>query len=317
MSTLDHSQVAEQILHAIDHNDMVLPTLPDIAIKLQKMIDDPNVSAEQIVTLLTTDPAISAQIIKSANSAAFADKPAADNVRGAISRLGYRQLSNLVISITMNKMFFSHNPVFHQKMLQIWERSREVAAVSYVLALRQHNLSPDHALLAGLVHDIGVLPLFLYIEKNNISISDQDLTHLIEKCSDKIGTRLLKKWNFSPDIIDVVAEHENFHRLSSFMPLPDYADVVMFANLQTPTRAKLVAWNNIAAATRLGLSEDECRNFLEDNEERINRIKGLLGITQTAKPSLTAAVHNVPITKPVQAEEPLKKRGWFASIFKL
>jgi len=289
--TIEHQELLDQIIEAIDNDTLVLPTLPDVAIKIQDLIDDPNVSADQIVLLLSSDPLISAQLIKTANSAVFADKAQVENVRGAVTRLGYRQLRNLVMTITMNKMFYAKNPIINKYMKSVWQHSREVAAVSYVLALRQPHLSPDQALLAGLVHDIGVLPLCLHIEKNHARIEEDKLEELIRKCGNAIGTKLLQKWNFPQDLIGVVGEHENLPRDSSDMPRADYTDVISIANLQEDrARAKVIAWNNIAAVKRLGLSEEECQNFVELYAERIALIAEMLGIAPAKKPQVAGLV---------------------------
>lgn len=290
MSTA-HQALLQQIIADIESDSLVLPTLPDIAFKIQDLIDDPNVSAEQIVLVLAGDPFISAQLIKAANSAAFADKRPVENVRGAVSRLGYRQLRNLVMMITMNKMFYARNPVINKYMKAAWQHSREVAAISYVLALRQPHLSPDQAMLAGLVHNIGVLPLCLHVEKNQLQIAEDSLEELIRKCSGTIGTKLLQKWHFPQDLIGVVEEHEQLHRDSSNMPRADYADIISIANLQEDrARAKVIAWNQIAAVNRLGLSETECQSFVELYAERIALIAEMLGITPSGGPKMAGLV---------------------------
>lgn len=289
--TIENQALLDQIIEAIDNDTLVLPTLPDVAIKIQDLIDDPNVSADQIVLVLSSDPLISAQLIKTANSAAFAGKTQVENVRGAVTRLGYRQLRNLVMTITMNKMFYAKNPIINKYMKAVWQHSREVAAVSYVLAMRQPHLSPDQAMLAGLVHDIGVLPLCLHIEKNHARIGEDKLEELIRKCGNAIGTKLLQKWNFPQDLIGVVGAHESLHRDSGDMPRADYTDVISIANLQDDrARAKVIAWDKIAAVKRLGLSEEECQNFVELYAEQIALIEEMLGIAPSKKPQVAGLV---------------------------
>lgn len=315
MSTWEHQALLEQILHAIENDNLVLPTLPEVALKIQDLIDNPNVSAEQIVAVLSSDPFITAQIIKAANSAFFTGKPQVDNVREAVSRLGYRQLRNLVVTITMNKMFYSNNPIINKQMKDVWEHSRKVAAVSHVLAQRQSHLSPDQAMLAGLVHDIGILPLCLHIEKNHVPIAADTLAELIRKCHDIIGTKLLQKWNFPPNLIEVVGEHENLYRDSSDMPRADYTDVVSLANLQEGARAKVVAWDNIAAVGRMGLSKEECQTFLDRYAERIALVESMLGITPTSKPLAPGSAPS-PATakKAVPAPQPEPNKSIVASL---
>jgi HD-like signal output (HDOD) protein len=195
-------------------------------------------------------------------------------------------------------------------MKEVWNQSREIAVVSYVLAMRLPHLSPDQAMLTGLMHNIGVLPLCQYIEKNNNPVTDESLANIIAKCSRTIGNRLLIKWNFPKEIIDAVAECDDIHRESSKAPRADYSDVVMFANLQQPSRAKVVAWENITAVKRLGLSEMECMTFLESNAARIEQVKSLLGINPTVQPRVNTGI--IPPSQNFaapQATRPNKKKG--------
>jgi putative nucleotidyltransferase with HDIG domain len=277
------TRIIDQVIQSIERDDYMLPTLPDEAIKLQELIDDPNVSAEQIVVALSIDLFVSAQIIKSANSAAFAGLPQISSVREAASRLGYRQLRNLVITITRSEMLCSKNPIINQRIKEIFDHSREMAALCYVIALRHPHLSPEQAMIVGLVHDIGMLPLYLQIEKNNVPIANDELEILIDECHEEIGAKLLKKWNFPQDIVNAVAEHDDIHRKFSKEELPDYMDVVTFANLQGSGQAKVMAWNNIAAMNRLGFSERECRFFMESNAEHIGLAKSKLGMALLLK----------------------------------
>lgn len=320
--TTEHQALLDQILEAIESDNLVLPTLPDVAIKIQDLIDDPNVSADQIVLVLSSDPFISAQLIKSANSAIFADKQPVENVRGAVSRLGYRQLRNLVMTITMNKMFYAKNPIINKHMKAVWQHSREVAAVSYVLALRQTHLSPDQAMLAGLVHDIGVLPLCLHIEKSHVRIEEDALDELIRKCRNTIGTKLLQKWNFPHDLVAVVEEHENLYRDSSDMLRADYTDIISIANLQDRALAKVVAWDKIAAVKRLGMSEEDCQTFLDNYAERIAMVAEMLGIAPSSKPKVAGLVSppsylkkQEPAALPAHTQRQSNTNGTRSSLF--
>ena len=309
-SSFEDNVLLGQILFAIEHDDIVLPTLPNVAVKIQELLDDPNVSADQIVSVLSSDPFICAQIIKSANSAIFTGKPPIDNVREAATRLGYRQLRNLVITITMSKMLYSNNYIINQRMKEVWKESREMAVLSYVLAMRQPHLSPDQAMLAGLMCNIGVLPLCQYIEKNNISVTDDSLASIIKKCSGIIGTRLLNKWNFPHEISDAVAQCEDIRHESTMAPRADYSDVVTFAYLQNPSRNEGVAWDNVSSVKRLGLSEIECMTFLESNARQIEQVESLFGMNPTIEPRMQASIPSpAQISAPYQASQPAKRTG--------
>lgn len=272
--------IVAEIHDALEANRLDLPTLPDMALKIQDLIDDPNVSADKIVNLLSSDPAISMHIIRAANSAALSNGNPVSNLRGAISRLGYRMLRSMVLNITMTKLFQARSPFVNQQLKELWEHSREVAANSYVLAQQQKHLKPEQAMLAGLVHDIGALPLYLYADRHHSRLDQTTLEELIRKFSAPIGTRLLQSWNFPNELVDVIAGHENLQRASN-SNLADYVDIVTMANLQMPGIAKFVAWKNVSAAERLGYYAADCQNFLSHHADQLAAVKGMLEVSTT------------------------------------
>jgi len=321
VSVEQQQAVAAEVFAALNSGKLELPTLPEIAIRIRETIDDPNVSAEVLVRLLSTDPSISAQIIKTANSAAFSNSNSVNDLRSAISRLGYRMLRNMVMIITMSKLFKASNPIIGQELKKLWDHSREVAANSYVLALHQKHLKPDQAMLAGLMHDLGALPLCIYADRHHPRLDQQTLDGLIRKFHTEVGAKLLEKWLFPPDVVEVVAYHENLQRMTAD-GRSDYIDVVAVANLMMPTTAKFVAWENVRAAERLGYSPSECRNFLSSHAEQISVVREMLGFSDSAP---VAPVHagdktafatsQSPITAP--DEDLSNSSGLLSSLFKL
>jgi len=125
MNLTESHQLLSKIIAAIDTDAAIEPTLPDYARELQALMDDPNVSAEKIVMVLSGDPAMCAQIIKLANSAMFADKGSVNTLRDAITRLGYRQLRNLVMSLSLAPMMHAKNPLIGQRMPHHHIRQRQ------------------------------------------------------------------------------------------------------------------------------------------------------------------------------------------------
>lgn len=314
MSSEQQRVIAAEVFAALEAGTLELPTLPDVALKIRSMIDDPNVSAEGVVRLLSADPAISAQIIKAANSSAFSNGSPVQDLRTAISRLGYRLLHTMVITITMNQLFKSNNRIITQKLKQVWDHSSEVAAISYVLALQQRHLKPELAMLAGLVHDIGALPLCMYASRHHPELDQEHLEGLVRRFHTETGTALLEKWNFPAELVEVVVHHENLQRMPG-SDLADYSDVVTVANLMKPTMVKFVAWENVSALGRLGLSANHCQNFFTSHAEQLHVAHELLGINS---PKPTAPIRS---TSNVSAQVPIKKpdhpQSRLSGLFKL
>lgn len=299
--------IAAEVLAALEANQLELPTLPDMAIKIRDLIDDPNVSADQLIHLLSADPVISVHIIKAANSAALANGKSVDNLRGAVSRLGYRMLRSIVMNITMTQLFQARNPLINQQLQKLWEHSREVAANSFVLALRQQHLKPEQALLAGLIHDIGALPLYLYADRHHERFDQSTLEGLVRRFSASVGTKLLQSWNFTDELTEVAAGHENLQRITD-SHLTDYVDIVTVANLQLQGSAKFVVWEKVAAAARLGYSPAECQDFLSTHADKLAVAQGMLGIStaQPVKPAQPAPEPRRPAFQQQAAAQPAK-----------
>jgi len=282
MSMEQQQSIADEVLSAIESGKLELPTLPDVAIKIRELIDDPNVSADQLVNLLSADPVVSAHIIKAANSAA-AGGLRVDTLRAAIARLGYRMLRNLVMSVAVGNIFKASSPIIDRHLKRLWEHSRVVAANSFVLALHQKHLKPEQAMLAGMVHNLGALPLCIYADRFHPRLEQAALEELVRRFSTRVGVALLHNWHFPPEIIEVVAGYENLQRTND-SGMADYADVVTIANLQIPATAKFVAWQNISAATRLGCDPARCINFLVDYADQLNIAGEMLGLPRTQQP---------------------------------
>ena len=100
-----------------------------------------------------------------------------------------------------------------KKMMAIWKHSREVAALSFVLAKITPGFNPEHALLAGLLHDIGAIPIITYADKHPDILEEKcDLDLLINQLKGEVGAAILTKWNFSEDLVATAREAENWLR---------------------------------------------------------------------------------------------------------
>lgn len=267
--------IADQLSLAIERNELVLPAMPAWASKVQRMLDDFNVSAGQIVTAISADPAFVAQLIRTANSAAYSGKPKVTNVSAAVTRLGYKMLRNLIVSITMARLSVINQPFLKKHLSAFWDHSREVAATSYVLAKSQKHLNPDQAMLAGLIHDIGRLPLFMHIENRSLAVDDAMLETIIRKCSALVGEQLLQIWEFPEELVEIPLAHEDIYRESG-SPRASYADIVTVANMLTRATAKVIDWDKIAAVRRMGIASDLYREFFERFDKDLGTAREML-----------------------------------------
>lgn len=225
-------KLLDRLFNDLENDKLVLPTLPEVALRVRETLEDEESGMGQVAKVITSDAALSARLIQVANSPLLRAARAIESVEAAVTRMGANMTRNLVTSIAMEQMFQATSDVTDKRLRDLWEHSTQVAALSSVLAQQFTKLKPDQALLAGLVHDIGALPIITMAEDVPELLDDEKiLDHIILKAHTTIGEAILQKWNFSDEIIAVAAQHEDLQRTHDGKA--DYVDVVMVANLES------------------------------------------------------------------------------------
>ncbi len=266
-------QFLKELLDDLENNRLVLPTLPEVALKVRDAVGDPDTSLADIAKMIATDAALSARIIQVANSPLMRASKTIDNLDMAVSRLGMSLIRDMVTSMVMEQMFQATSDVTDKKLRDIWEHSTEVAAISHALAAAFTKLSPEQAMLAGLVHDIGALPILTKAEDFPELLDNEVLLDaIIQKLHPRIGEAILKAWNFPEELVSVASQHEDITRNSD---TTDYVDVVIVANLQAHTEQN-TDWGIVPAFEKLGLSSDMNIIEMEETADNIQATQQLL-----------------------------------------
>ncbi|NMX91237.1 MULTISPECIES: HDOD domain-containing protein [unclassified Pseudomonas] len=222
-------KVQQALVMAIDNDDLVLPTLPEVALKIRQAAEDPEVSISHLSKVISRDTALTARLIKVVNSPLLRATQEVTDLHTAITRLGTNYSSNLSIGLVMEQIFHARSDVVEQKMRDVWRRSLEVAGVCYALCRNHSQLKPDQAALGGLVHQIGVLPILTYAEDHYELLSDPvSLNHVIDSIHPLLGDKLLRGWDFPEMLVSVPAHYQDLERDSASL---DYVDLVQVAVL--------------------------------------------------------------------------------------
>lgn len=215
-------------------NQIILPTIPESLVRIRKAISDPDTPATELARMLGADPTLAAKILKVANSALFQRQgKTIENLQHAVTRLGNQLLQTLTINHALVQIFARPNGLEGKWLNMIQNHSIHVAAQAYALAKHYGKVNPDDALLAGLLHNIGCLPLLQACD-NLPDINDSEDPHwlAIRELQGEIGAQLLEKWNFPQAIVSVARFHDNLKRNTA--PLADIVDIIIVAQLTVP-----------------------------------------------------------------------------------
>ena len=254
------------LLDDLKKQKLVLPTMPEVALKVRDAVSDEDASSKQIADVISLDPAISARMIQVANSPLLRGTQKTDTVEQAINRMGHSLVKSMVITMAMEQVFKASNPLTKKYMQDIWTQSTQVASIASAMASHFTKLKPDQAMLAGLLHNIGALPIITRAEEIPALMRDEEIfASLLERLSGPVGTSIMKSWNF-PDELSIIAnDHNNYNYNSETI---DYVDVVIVAKLQnlagTDHPDAQIDWNNVPSFCKLGLAGDSEVLEIED-----------------------------------------------------
>ncbi len=258
MSSELKNRILTQLITELESNKLVLPSLPEVALKVRDTLADENANTKTVANVISTDAALSAKLIQVANSPLLRGTKHIDSVDMAVTRMGNTTVKNTVNSLIVQQIFQPGTDITNKLFHRFWAHSTEVAAISQALA-GMAKLKADQAMFAGLVHDIGALPIIKYAEDiPELLAKPYILEEIISELHTTIGVALLSSWEFPQDIINVAAKHEDL----SYDPggAADLIHVVIAANLQSyfgkeHSHSK-VAWSDVPAFARLGLDTE-------------------------------------------------------------
>jgi HD-like signal output (HDOD) protein len=205
-----------------------------------------------------------------------------DQVERAIVRLGADTTHKLVLTFALRELFNTHSKVLKTQMQKLLEHSVKVSAVCFVLAKISGRFNPEHALLAGLLHDIGNVAILNYAEKyNEVANDSEKLAQVMRDLRSRIGSEILRKWGFIDDLILVTEEAENWYREHDGEA--DYADLVIVSQLHTFIGSEqmkhLPTLDQVPAVNRLDIGELTPKlslKILDKADEKIERAQRML-----------------------------------------
>lgn len=195
------------LMEKIKQDALVLPTLPEVALKVRQAADDPEVNLALMGDIIGQDPALSLGMIKVANSALMGRTVKVESVSQAVTRIGLRQIKSIATAMALEQVFVSENDVVSMYMKKSWNKTIDIASVAislmgFYLEKNKHSpLSLDTITLASLVHNIGVLPILTEAENHpEIFANPTFLQQAIIKLSGKIGGSITREWGFSEEL---------------------------------------------------------------------------------------------------------------------
>ena len=255
------------------HGELKTPSFPDVALKMRKAIQQDCEMAE-LVKIINMDPVISGKLIQVVNSPFYMPMTPITNTLNAINRLGRKTTRDLVVTFSLKNLIRSEKPIIKKLIQQSWYQSIKVSSMAYTLAKLTKKVDSDEALLAGLLHNIGVLPILTFADSlSEDTYQPNDITLCLNEVQGQIGSIILEQWEFPENLKNVPSQTSEW--LANTGENLNLNDIVILAKyhcfLGTPG-ADLPSIANMPAYQKLGdqtLTPEMSLQILQDAKQQV------------------------------------------------
>jgi len=259
-----------------------LPAFPDVVVRVRQVLADEFVSSKQVERVISVEPALAAKLMTTANSVAFnVAGPRILDLKSAITRVGLNMVRNVALAFAMQQM--RKAPALaglKEPLNDLWNRSVQVAALSYVVARNHSPVNPDLALLAGLLHGVGRLYILTRLAEHRSLFTDQPTyRRIVRDWHAPIAKAILENWDIGEPIVEAIGQYEDLRR--HHIGPTDLGDVLTVANLlatfaEHPDDIEL-NMQGMKAFNRMGLDQEDAERILAATEEEVASLRGALG----------------------------------------
>ncbi|PLX96890.1 MAG: HD family phosphohydrolase [Desulfuromonas sp.] len=268
-----------------DYSDIVgevgdLPPMPIVAVKVLELLQDPDTSVKKLAETISLDPAVSARMLKIANSAMYGLSRQVTTLQNALVILGERTVRSLVLASSMSSVNKSYGLL--EKML--WEESIGCALAARFFSIKLQKVNADEAFMVGLFSNLGKI-----VRNNNDAERYQDLVEAVYNGAGEylvleqevfsnpyhlVGAAVLDSWKIASLLVEAVHHQMDFNtadvdsdvaNLSALVNLSAAACSRLGIGQREPDDDRDVAAS--AGAVFFNLSEGRVDDLLEEFEE--------------------------------------------------
>lgn len=215
---LKREQMSAHTMETIVDRIDTLPMLPAMVNRVMEVIYDPESSPQDLSQVIQQDQALTATILKFANSAFFGFSRKVGTIKHAVTVLGFAEIQNLVLGQAVCNTFKTMNAFERFDLNRFWEHSFVCGLAATIIGGRQNRVNKDY-FVAGLIHDVGKLVLFLFQPEVYIQIIERTGAYpnhltMLEKeafgfSHDDVGMKLVEKWLFPDNLVAAVGYHHD------------------------------------------------------------------------------------------------------------
>ncbi len=270
---------------ALVDNVLHLISLPEIYLRLQCTIEDPLHTRAQVAGVFAHDPALSARVLRIANSSYYGFARPVATVDEAVGIIGELDLRNLALAASLVGSM-SNLDRRGVDMDRFWMHSLRTAVVARLVARAAGGCNPETLFLAGMLHDLGILVIYQQDPGLALAVGRQiDELHQLRDQAERevlgfdhaeVGALLIEAWGLAPELAELVRCHHQY-QLAREYPRP--TQILALANLLAVDDDEQDSPGDIRLRTlyaTLGLTADALDAIVETGAAQCAEIRNII-----------------------------------------
>ena len=201
-------------------NNLSIPTIPEIVMKINNLIEDPDSGTREIGALVAEDAPLAAKVLRIANSAYYGLSGQCVSTEHASTVLGVKVLKNIVTQVAVISQFEHLEDSATFNINQLWEHAVHTAQVCSFMARRAtaaKALSPEEYYVCGLLHDVGKVVMLdglgeAYLNVVEAARHHELPLHIVEQKQlqfnhTDVGAYVASRWGLPEAVSDAIQYH--------------------------------------------------------------------------------------------------------------
>ena len=264
----------------LENADISLPSLPDVVLKIRKLLESETCDFERVSKAVSVDPVLVSRLFVFANSAYYnRANIKIDTLDGAIGRLGFEVVRNTAMSLAMKQLYGSDkNGKAARQLRAVWARGMKLSCMAFAIAKRYGELNQETAYLCGLMHEVGKLYILTKAEDFPELLGDaESMQAVMDEWNPQISKSIVESWGFPEEVVESTDPATYVSHDSD--AAPSLVDVMVLAKLLLDgNQDKLQAvFSEDDSCRRLGIDDEVASEVLVAYRDKLNSMQKSLG----------------------------------------
>lgn len=200
MKNEDQFRFVSLLALELENGDISLPSLPDVVLKIRRMLESDDCDFQQISKAVSVDPVLVSRLFVFANSAYYnRANVEIETLDAAIGRLGFEVIRNTAMSLAMKQLYASEKHSHAANYLKsVWANGMKLSSMAHAVARLRSNLNEETAFLCGLMNEVGKLYIITKAEDFPDFIGDRkSFESVLEEWNAQVSKSIIESWGFS------------------------------------------------------------------------------------------------------------------------